>query len=355
MTAPEPSLEIHLKTDQRMAVLGRMKMAEWIEMREEDFAREIAGLEQDPLFRKLRSGAPGQRALIHRQRWPGGSMAAGFYEVNEELARGKHSVEVEQKLDARRGLVRKIRKLGAEEFERLFLHEEEALDDAELAERTGLKIADVAAIRSMLLEIGIETEFFQAGRDPAMVRAYSCLAEIEIEDGKPMFAFLSPHWGRGVYQIRYEDVETWKDALGGEKSHLRKLLKRVETINLRQNTMFRIMTSVTEMQAGFLTSHKPEKTAPVSLRMLARRLGLAPSTVSRALSGRSVRLPWGLEVPLIRLVPGRREVLRTILTMWRDDQDMSGTDAGIADRLLKEYGIRVSRRTVNAVRHEVDA
>ena len=49
---------------------------------------------------------------------------------------------------------------------------------------------------------------------------------------------------------------------------------------------------------------------PVSLRLLARRLQLSPSTVSRALSHRTIRLPWGAEVPMIAMVPGQRRVLQ---------------------------------------------
>jgi DNA-directed RNA polymerase specialized sigma54-like protein len=112
------------------------------------------------------------------------------------------------------------------------------------------------------------------------------------------------------------------------------------------------MESFSVIQADYLRSRRVEDMRPVSLRLLARRLQLSPSTVSRALAHRSVRLPWGLEVPLIAFVPGQRHVLKDILALWLNT-DNRQTDSVIAARLKKERGITVSRRTVNAVRHVI--
>jgi hypothetical protein len=46
-------------------------------------------------------------------------------------------------------------------------------------------------------------------------------------------------------------------------------------------------------------------------------------------------------------------VVRTLLAAWLADAGGRGTDAGLAARLATECGIRVSRRTVTAVRHEL--
>ena len=104
------------------------------------------------------------------------------------------------------------------------------------------------------------------------------------------------------------------------------------------------------IQADYMRTRSDEDLRPVSLRLLARRLQLSPSTVSRALAHRTVRLPWGREVPMIALVPGQRHVLKDVLRHWLLDSP-SVTDATLARRLKVERGIDVSRRTVNAVRH----
>jgi len=163
-----------------------------------------------------------------------------------------------------------------------------------------------------------------------------------------VFAFLAAF-------LRYDLLEDWKRSGRLSGQDLRKLphlLKRLETVNLRQNTMFRVLESLTKLQAEFLGSRSEESKRPISLRMLAHRLDLAPSTVSRALSGRSVLLPWGKEIPLIELLPGRRRILREVLSRWLEE-NLRVTDSSLAERLRQERGIRVSRRTVNAVRNEL--
>ncbi|MBI3549043.1 MAG: hypothetical protein HY078_08395 [Elusimicrobia bacterium] len=350
-------LKISLRNDQRLALLGRLRMADWIEMPEKEFARELESIEKDALFKTLYFGGEGRRGAISRQRWPGGRMNGSFYEINEQIVAGKgERVKVEEALGEKVGLVEKIQKMGRAAFEKYFLYGEESHSLPEIAKETSLSEEDVQAIHEFLLEIGAQAEFYLPTREPDMVRSYSCLARLSIsEDGEPRFEFFSPHWARGYYQIRYDSIEEWKRSgqlTADQRRRLPHFLKRLETINLRQNTIYRILESATKLQAEYLKSKNLELMLPISLRKLAQRLDLAPSTVSRALAGRSIRLPWGKEAPLITLVPGRRKVVREIVGDWLD-AGAQGTDAVFAERLKSEFGIRVSRRTVNAVRNEM--
>ena len=67
---------------------------------------------------------------------------------------------------------------------------------------------------------------------------------------------------------------------------------------------------------------------------------------------RSIELPWGEEVPLIRLLSGQREVIRSVLSHWMEGGGVGPgvTDEALMKRLAGEAGIAVSRRTVNEVR-----
>lgn len=349
------NLKLSLRTDQRLALLGRLRMAQWIEMPERDFARQIRDIEQDPLFKKLFYGSAQAQGAIRRQGWPRGRLSGSFYEIDEARLAGGERVQVESKLEARAALVSKIQKIGQEAFERYFLRGE-GLSGEEIARRTQMSSEDVQAVNDLLLEIDAEAQSAPRGAEPGPARGSSCLAQVFLEDGEPRYEFFSPHWARGVYQIRYDLIEDWKKRKlldGQERKRLRHLLKRMEIVNLRQNTLFRILETVTKLHGDYMRSRREDQKRPISLRMLARRLDLAPSTVSRALSGRSLRLPWGREVPLIELVPGRRNVLREVMARWLEAGEATGTDAQLRNRLKKEYSIQVSRRTVNAVRNEV--
>ena len=354
MTA-KPSLKASLKMEQRPALLGRLRMADWIEMPEREFAREIERIEKDPLFQKLFFGDQSNPGVIRRQRWPNGRFTGSFYEVNEATTAGGERVKVEEALGERAALLPKIRKMGQEAFEKYFIHADEPLSLAEISKRTGVGLEHVRAIHDMLLELGAQAEFSLPKRTSGLARSYSCLARLTVADGKPEFEFFSPHWARGLYQVRYDLLEQWKmhgRLEGDERRQVTKLLKRIETVNLRQSTVFRIVESLSALQAEFLEKKDNLCLRPISLRQLAHRLDLAPSTVSRALAGRSVLLPWGKEVPTITLLPGRRRVLREIVADWLQT-GADATDAALAERLRTERGIKVSRRTVNAVRNEL--
>ncbi|MDE2237658.1 MAG: hypothetical protein KGK30_07195, partial [Elusimicrobia bacterium] len=125
-------LDARLRQEQRLALFGRMRMAEWIEMPERDFAREIERLEKDELFRRLYFGS-GQRAgAIRRQRWPRARFA-GIGELNERVtAGGGERVKVEERLEDQGEIAETIRRLGRENFERYFLYAEEALPLSEI-------------------------------------------------------------------------------------------------------------------------------------------------------------------------------------------------------------------------------
>ncbi|MBI4371020.1 MAG: hypothetical protein HY552_01860 [Elusimicrobia bacterium] len=345
--------KLGLRVEQRLAILGRLRMADWIEMPESEFARQVRRVEKDPLFRKLYFGAPDLPPAIRRQRWPGGRLASSFYAVDEGRVSAGERVDVEGTLDARRELLAVIRRMGRPAFERYFLNAEEAVSLPEIARRTGLSDEEARGVNDLLLEIGAQAEFAGAPKTAPAVPGVACLARLVREGDKIAFEFEAPYWARGRYQLRYDDLETWKASgrlTGGERRRLRHLLKRLETLNLRQSAIFRILESFGTIQADYLRTRRPQDLRPVSLRLLARRLQLSPSTVSRALSHRAVALPWGTRVPMIALVPGQRRVLKEVLSRWLRAAP-SATDAEFTRRFKTERGISVSRRTVNAVRH----
>src|SRR6185312_15571961 len=203
-----------LRMKQKLAILGRLRMADWIEMPEREFARQVEKVEKDPLFRKLYFGAPGLPSAIRRQRWPGGRLSAGFYEVDESRVSASERVDVEGKLDARRDVLPLIRRMGQPAFERYFLHADEVVSLPEIAKRTGLTEEETRRVHDLLLEVGSQAEF--AGQAPVApaARGTTCLARLTGETGKAAFEFLAPYWARGLYRVRYEDVESWKSSGG---------------------------------------------------------------------------------------------------------------------------------------------
>lgn len=350
------SQSIRTQADQRLALLGRLRMAEWIEMPEKTFAKQVEEMEKDPLFQNLFFGSANLPSAIHRQRWPGGRMASIFYEDAVERVSGEgERVQVEETLSEHASLLPLIRKIGQKNFESYFLHGEEAISLPEIAQRVGISEFEAGQIHDLLLDLGSQCEFYTPDRDPSLRKSYACIARISISNGNPEFEFYSPYWARGLYHIDYDRLEAWKRSklFSGEKGRrLGGLVKKIEVLNFRQNTLFRVLKTLTEFQAKFLRTQDETLLKPISLSKLGKRLDLAQSTVSRAISGRSVHMPWGYEAPLSTLAPGQRWVLRQVMAKWIDE-GVTASDATMVERFQTEYGIKISRRTVNAVRNRV--
>lgn len=352
-----PQLEAQVHTRQVLA--GRLAAAKWISMTEPEVSREVKELESDPLFQELAYGLGGAPAVVRRRRWPASQLHGGFYDFNEAAAAETGSADIQDLVERHRELIALIRRVGRESFERYFLYGEESKPLPVVCKKLGLTLEEGRRILDLVLEVGSRSEFF---RPAAAARAdsvgYHMIARIERdprEQESLYFQFLSPHWARGRYEVAYDKLEEWKRTRGlapEERRRLRRLLKSIELLNMRQNTLFQILSRITSVQAAFLNSRQGHRRRPLSLRELARRIGVAPSTVSRAVARRSVELPWGEEVPLKSLLTGQRAVVLSVLGRWMEKGEVGPrvTDEALMRRLAGEAGIAVSRRTVNECR-----
>ena len=362
MASDASGLALRHTLQPKLALRGRLTAVKWISLTEPQVAREVGELETDPIFRRLMYGARGRRPVITRRRWPASKMHPGFYELKEELSSAPGSAGIEDLLEKRKALLRLIRRMGINDFERYFLYGLEALPLEDICRRLGLTSKQGQDVLSLVLEVGARSEFFRpvpAARE-AGLRCH-CIARIEMDPRDPenlFFQFLAPHWARGRYELDYEKLEEWKHHEGlrpSERRSLRRLLNRIELLNMRQDTLFQILSRITATQSAFLRSRLDHRRRPLSLRELARRIGVAPSTVSRAVGRRSVQLPWGREVPLKDLLSGQRLVILSLLARWNEDAEIGPltTDEQLMRRLANEAGIAVSRRTVNECRRKL--
>lgn len=358
-----PELRSEQKVQNWQLLQGRLTAARWLSLTEPEVLNEIKEVESDQLFKDLMYGAKDLPPLMHRRRWPASGLTGGFYELNEQVAAGGGgSGDVSDILEHREDLIRLIRRIGVEAFERCFLYGTEGKTLADNCGELGIPLEEGRRILDLVLEVGARSEFFRPAAEPGQAGIrYHCIASIDKDRRDPehlSFRFMSPHWARGRYVVLYDKLEEWKarrNLTGAQKRGLRRLLKRVELINMRQDTLFQILSRVTTEQSAYLRSRDATRLRPLSLRELARRIGVAPSTVSRAAANRSVVLPWGEEAPLKALLTGQRFVLLSILSDWVDKGRVKRgvTDEELMSRLAKEAGITVSRRTVNEVRRKV--
>lgn len=139
--------------------------------------------------------------------------------------------------------------------------------------------------------------------------------------------------------IKQTDAEL-KDAMKGD---LEKASLFVKCLQQRNHTMQRLMQELVKIQKSYLT--KGEKfLKPITRASLAEELEVHESTISRAVSGKSVQLPNKKIVPMAAFFDrslSARTILREIVSS--EAKPLSDTEIQIR---LKERGVEVARRTV---------
>jgi RNA polymerase sigma-54 factor len=117
----------------------------------------------------------------------------------------------------------------------------------------------------------------------------------------------------------------------------------------RTGTVLTVARAAVRCQAAFIHDG-PRAHAPLTRSELAASLGLAESTVSRAVSKKSLRLPDGRTIALAALFGtsvGAREALRELL-----HSDRPARSDGELAVLLSAAGYQLARRTVTKYRRE---
>lgn len=345
--------EQSLQTRQDYRLIAGMEQATILEMPEEEFGRLATEVENSPLFKRLYR----KEKIVHYQRYPGTDISPRFLQLDEGIASGGDTPDIESVLSGREDVVRHIQKIGLENFKRYFLYPEPEVTVGEIAQECGLELSDVDEINSLVNEFAVMSEFY----NPSALSVergitYSRVASVEKRPEGFVVAYLSPCYARGRYSIDYRRLEELKDSgaiSGGDVSEIRQLLKKLELINRRKDTMTRILQRIVEKQALYFGSGDNMALLPFSQKELAESIGIVPSSISRAISGRSLETPWGEEKPLKDFFPRPRSFKKELVRRILATGENFGSDEEIRARLERGYGVSVSRRSVASLRQEL--
>lgn len=335
---------------QELRQVLRMEQATLLEMPEEEFQKLIVEIERNPIFQRLYQ----REEVIRRQRFPRTDISSNFYQIKPELVADIGSLDVESLLLNKKHIAHQIQKLGIEKFKRYFLFPESGTSAEEIAGECDLAVSEMQKINRLIDEFSILSEFYHPSALSSGGVYYSKIASVEKNREGFIIGYFSPSLARGRYSIDYERFEQLKDTLTAvEIKQIRQLLKKVELVNTRKDTLTQILQAVVERQALYLESGDLKALLPFNQKELARKIGLAPSSVSRAIRGKSIDTPWGEEVPLKHFFPRpksfKKELLRQLLEADRE----LPSDEAIKARLQDKFGVAISRRSVANLRKEL--
>jgi len=324
-----------------------------LEMPEEEFNRLAAEIESSPLFKKLY----GKDKIIRYQRYARTDISHRFYQLNEEIVAGMGTLDIESLLSNKEDVISLIKKMGRKNFEQYFLYPEPEVDAEEVARECDLELAEVERINNLINEFSIMSEFY----NPSTLSSeygiyYSKVATIEMSGRGFVIGYLSPSYARGRYSIDYERFGELVESgaiSGAEVKESRRLLKKLELINGRKDTLTQILQNLVEKQVPYLESANAKSILPFSQKELAERIGLAPSSISRAISGKSLETPWGEEKALKDFFPRPRKFRKELVRNLLESEVEFSSDEAIKTELEQKFGVAISRRSVASLRKEL--
>jgi RNA polymerase sigma-54 factor len=147
---------------------------------------------------------------------------------------------------------------------------------------------------------------------------------------------VNPLFQQALGEAPKEKLEKWKGDL--EQANL-----LIKCIQQRNNTMQRMMSFLVVLQREFIL--KGDKfLCPITRAQVADELGVHESTISRAVSGKTIELPNKRIIPMERMFD-RSLPIRAVIRQIVNSEKETLTDTQIATRLAKQ-GHRIARRTV---------
>jgi len=342
-----------LQARQEFKLIIRLEQASLLEMPEEEFNKLIIEAEGSPLFRKLYR----KERIIHYQRYPKTDLSSHFYQLNEEISTGTGTLDIESLLADKDSIVRQIQKIGLENFKRYFLYPELGVSVEEVAQECNLELPEVEEVNNLINEFSIMSEFYHPST-LSLGRGiyYSKVASIEKRPEGFVIGYHSPSHARGRYSIDYERFEELKGNSAfstAEGREIRQLFKRLELINSRKDTVTRILQGIVEKQAPYFESGNGKALLPFSQKELAERIGLVPSSISRAISGKSLETPGGEEKALKDFFPQPRMFRKELVKQLLETEEEFPSDEAIRAKLEQKFGVSISRRSVASLREEL--
>lgn len=337
-----PRMRLAARTGTSAVIQGRMKLARLMEMPEaelEDLARRLEG---SPLFERLSLAG-----ILRSSEFPAARFAARRFAGYGLRMSGSGLPEL---MDGNCDLVRLMQGMGQERFEEWFLGEKSFSDD-ERARNCGITVEEARLLREFADRAFIQGEFETSA--PAPEKVFSAVAGIEIEGDKPVLAFFHREIWKKRYSVDQERLAQYLAAMAPvEAGKVRNLLHRLDIVEQRKTTLYRLLEEILRSQADYLRTGEPERRQPLTQRSLAASLQVDASVINRLISNKSVQMPWGIETPLETFFPSAKDINRERLYVLAGEHP-GLSDTALARELERVHGVRLSRRSIAQYRKEL--
>ncbi len=161
-----------------------------------------------------------------------------------------------------------------------------------------------------------------------------------------MVEIISPY--RGTLRINPQFRQAQKQAPENKTEDWAKDIENasllIKCLQQRNHTMEQLMIELVKEQRGYILSGDPAQIHPQTQSAMSELLGVHESTISRAVSDKSVQLPNRKIIPLKRFFD-RSLPIRTTLLRLVENENTPLTDTELVEE-LSNAGYNIARRTV---------
>jgi len=362
-------MELHYKPDTRFSLratlMGRMKLGMFFSLSEKEFSQYIKEVEDDEIFQNLLH----RYKIIRYRKFSGIRQVPSHLELKEELTAGDGfdiSALIEKDPEGWQVVKKVATKMGEEKFSQ-FMRGENSISFDKISREYQLTHEEVEKFKNFINNFQLQQNFFNQDIPRSFSSSFFQVAIIEKQGDE---IFISPindsaYLVKGRYVINYKKLEDLIKQRQVSQDILKKisiLFRKLDMINQRTTTLYRILSFIKEKQRNFLLSGDSQDMVPLTQREVAKSIGVDPSTVSRVIAGKSIITPWGSERALKDFFIKKKEKIKAnILDILKNEikkfdkekHSISLTDEKIKEELERIFGVRISRRTVSKYRKEL--
>lgn len=361
---PQYQLKTEQHLVQKLKLIGRIKLGQFLSLPENDFKKYIDEVERDPLFQKLRY----QYHLISWRKFPQVLSQSPSLEFREALVPQPENTEVEEIIEKDPQLLTILKRIGdvvgIEKF-RKFLYGKQ-INTREIIGECNLSSGQIKIFKEFintfqLRNILTSSSPLSSFDFSPLSRTYT-IASLEKKGDKLLICPLEKesYLIKGKYLIDYDrfgEMIKRKEIVSSRASKISNFFKKLDLINRRTTTIYQVICHLKEIQYQFFQSGDSEQLVPLTQSELAGRMKVHPSTISRSIANKSIITPQKEEKSLkFFFYKGRvQNFLYKIFQQEKEERKRgilfkSLTDEMIQKRLEKEYQIKLSRRSISKYR-----
>jgi len=360
------SSQYQLKTEQRLAqklkLIGRMKLSQFLSLPEDSFKKHICKVERDPLFQELRH----RYHLISCRKFSQVLAESSSLEFKEALVSQPENIAVEELIKENPQILTILKKIGdtigIEGFRKLLYRGE--INMKETARKCNLSSYEIKIFKEFINKFQLQSILtssslsFDFSPYPRVFK----IASIEKRGNKLFICPLEKesYLIKGKYIIHYDKFEEMIKRKIFDPPQITKIstfFKKLDLINRRTTTIYQIICHLKEIQYRFFQSGNPEHLLPLTQSELARRMKIHPSTISRSIANKSILTPQGEEKTL-KFFFSKKRVENFLGKIFQQEKEEIKrkillrplTDKMIQKRLEREYQIKLSRRSISKYR-----